>query len=174
MSRDQGRTWEQISLLGKADFHILRVAGRRVYGFDSGTELLFVSRDGGRTWVKRKPPEPLLDLAVDPADPAHVVASTASRLYESPDAGKTWQLIEGQAGYLAWPNAAQLMRIGARGDVWRARGPRAPWTFVSLLGGLPAAFLAVSPRELYAALHDGTIKQSTDRGATWRVRSTPG
>jgi hypothetical protein len=33
--------------------------------------------------------------------------------------------------------------------------------------------VAEGPKEFYAALHDGTIKRSTDGGATWTVRSTP-
>jgi sortilin (neurotensin receptor 3) len=171
-SRDQGRTWDRISLFGKADFHILRVAGPIVYGFDSGTEKLFVSRDAGETWAKHKPPQPLIDLVFEPSDPRHVVASSESRLYQSRDAGATWQRLDGQPGYLAWPATNALLRIGARGDVWRSAGPAAAWNFVGLLGGEPAALLAISKRELYAALHDGTIKQSSDGGASWRVRST--
>jgi hypothetical protein len=41
------------------------------------------------------------------------------------------------------------------------------------IGGQPAALLADAADELYVALHDGTIKRSTDGGATWVVRSTP-
>ena len=41
------------------------------------------------------------------------------------------------------------------------------------IGGQPAALVAEGPSELYVALHDGTIKRSTDGGATWTVRSTP-
>jgi hypothetical protein len=37
----------------------------------------------------------------------------------------------------------------------------------------PAAFLAASERELYASLHDGTIKLSTDGRRTWTVRAAP-
>jgi hypothetical protein len=36
-----------------------------------------------------------------------------------------------------------------------------------------AALLAVNERTLFAALHDGTIKQSGDGGMTWKVRATP-
>lgn len=172
-SHDQGRTWEEVSLSGEADFHILRVAGQLVYGFDSTTERLFVSRDGGQTWVTHKPPQPLVDLVVDPEDPTQLVASSESRLYRSRDAGATWRRLDGEPGHLAWPTDSLLVRIGARGDVWRAAGPGAAWRFVGLLGGEPAALLAVSRRELYAALHDGTVKRSTDGGTTWRVRSTP-
>jgi hypothetical protein len=41
------------------------------------------------------------------------------------------------------------------------------------IGGEPAALVAEGPSELYVALHDGTIKRSTDGGATWTVRSRP-
>jgi photosystem II stability/assembly factor-like uncharacterized protein len=164
VSRDQGRTWDKISLFGKADFHILRVAGRLVYGFESGSERLFVSRDAGRTWVNHKPPRPLVDLVFNPHEPKQIVASSESHLYRSRDAGRTWQRLQGKPGYLAWPTRRVLMRIGGRGDLWQAAGPRAPWNFVGLLGGQPAALLAVSEQELYAALHDGTIKLSADGG----------
>ena len=35
-----------------------------------------------------------------------------------------------------------------------------------------AAFLAETAEDLYVALHDGTVKRSTDGGRTWAVRST--
>jgi photosystem II stability/assembly factor-like uncharacterized protein len=41
------------------------------------------------------------------------------------------------------------------------------------IGGEPAAFVAQGVDDLYVALHDGTIKHSSDGGATWIVRSTP-
>lgn len=41
------------------------------------------------------------------------------------------------------------------------------------VGGQPAALLAVGKDELYVALHDGTIKRSTDGGANWTVPSRP-
>ena len=39
-SRNGGRSWENISLLGKADFHVLRSAGATVYGVDGGSHLM--------------------------------------------------------------------------------------------------------------------------------------
>lgn len=48
-SRDGGRTWQPVSLLGQADFHVLRAAGERVYGFDPASGMLLASGDGGRT-----------------------------------------------------------------------------------------------------------------------------
>jgi hypothetical protein len=34
-SKDSGSSWKPISLLGDADFHVLRAVGRRVYGYDA-------------------------------------------------------------------------------------------------------------------------------------------
>ena len=52
-SRDGGQTWQSLSLLGDADFHVLQSAGRRVYGFDATHARLMVSSDDGRSWSER-------------------------------------------------------------------------------------------------------------------------
>jgi hypothetical protein len=64
-SRDAGRTWRSVSLLGRRDFHLLEA--RRIFGFGTdyqtrGSDLL-TSDDGGRSWRRRPAPEPLLSLA---------------------------------------------------------------------------------------------------------------
>jgi hypothetical protein len=90
-SRDAGKTWRPISLLGKRDFHVLETTGQRVYGFGSDFKTreanLLVSDDGGRSWVERTPPEGLLSLAIAPDDKDRVVASGEQRLYTSSDGG---------------------------------------------------------------------------------------
>lgn len=47
----------------------------------------------------------------------------------------------------------------------------ASWQTQGTIEGQPAAFVAHDD-ELYAALPDGTVKRSTDGGATWTVHST--
>lgn len=173
-STDRGRTWQPVSLLGEADFHVLRSRGRTVYGFDATGGRLLASTDGGETWAERPPPEPLVDLALDPGDARHLVASGSAVLYESKDGGGSWRVAAGsRAGYLAWPAAARLYLVEARGDVLAAGKPTGPWRPLGSLGGPPAALLAVDERRLFAALHDGTIVHTTDGGATWNVRATP-
>jgi hypothetical protein len=75
-SRDAGRTWKSISLLGEADFHVLQSAGKRIYGFDGTQGRLMISSDGGRRWTQRAAPAAMFDLAIDPRNPDHIVAST--------------------------------------------------------------------------------------------------
>lgn len=173
-STDRGRTWTPVSLLGEADFHVLRARGATVYGFDSTNERLLASTDSGRTWTRRPTPEPLLDVAVDPSDPEHLLASGTAVVYRSLDGGRTWNAAAGGvAGYLAWPVTKKPLVATLDGSLLSADGAAGPWRARGNLGAPVAALLAVDERTLFAALHDGTIKQSSDGGATWKVRATP-
>jgi photosystem II stability/assembly factor-like uncharacterized protein len=176
-STDEGRTWEPISLLGDADFHVLRSAGRRVYGYDSSNDRLLVSEDAGRTWNEAERPAPLVDLAIDPTDERHVLAAGASDLaqglYESRDSGQSWDRIGDAVGYLAWVSGGRLLLVDGSGGVFSSSDGGRRFDRRGSIGGQPAAFLGRTSEELYVALHDGTIKRSVDGGSTWTVRSTP-
>jgi hypothetical protein len=176
-SRDAGRTWKPISLLGKRDFHVLEASGRRVYGFGSDFETrqagLLVSDDGGRSWDERTPPEALVSLAIDPKDPDRVVASGEQGLYLSSDGGRRWRPLDVGPALLAWPAAGRLFAVAFDGSVAGSHDGGRSWRQVGHVGGEPAAFEGAGGGDLYAALHDGTIKRSADGGASWSVRSTP-
>lgn len=174
-STDSGKSWESISLSGESDFHVLRAAGARVYGYDASNDRLLVSGDRGRSWNELAKPGPLVDLTVDPDDGRRIlVASTGGPeegLFESSDGGASWRRVSEAVGLLAWPDRLYVVdgagRVFTSGDGGRRLEQQGE------IGGRPAAFEAEGPDELYAALHDGTIKRSTDGGATWTVRSTP-
>lgn len=176
-SRDAGRRWREASLQGKADFHLLEVAGRRVYGygsdFETRAEQFLVSMDRGETWQRLKPPAPLISLAVDPADSSHAVASSAKGLYSSSDGGRSWRRLEGDSGLLSWPDSRRLYLTKENGTVQTSSDGGGRWRAVGQAGGTPAAFEAASKNTLFLALHDGTIEGSTDGGKTWTVRSKP-
>ena len=172
-SNDAGRTWRSVSLLGEADFHVLRIAGGRVYGYDSANGRLLVSTDTGRTWRERSIPAPLLDLAANPARVDELVAAGASALYASTDGGRAWKPLARGSGLLAWPSENRLYLADGTGGVYLSGNRGRSWRRVGALGGEPAAFSAESKRELYAALHDGTIKRSADGGRSWSIRSAP-
>ena len=174
-STDEGQSWESISLSGEADFHVLRFAGERVYGYDASNDRLLASSDRGRSWNELKKPGPLVDLAVDPDDARRIVVASAGGLdeglFESRDGGESWRRVSEAVGLLAWPD--RLYMISGGGPVFASRDGGRRLEGQGEIGGQPAALVSEGSRELYVALHDGTIKRSTDGGATWTVRSTP-
>lgn len=173
-STDRGRSWDPVSLLGKADFHVLRAQGKTVYGYDSRTERLLVSTDAGRGWTTLVPPEALIDLAIDPKNPRHLLAPGGAVLYESLDGGRTWKAIaSGIAGHLAWPTSGRVFLADLAGSFLTAPRASGPWRARGALGSPAAALLAFDEQTLFAALHDGTIVRSGNGGATWKVRATP-
>jgi hypothetical protein len=168
-SDDAGATWEPVSLLGEADFHVLRAAGEHVYGFDATQGRLMLSRDGGETWDERRPPAGVFDLALDPEDPERLVVSTERGLFSSRDGGRRWRPQDReQAGLLAW-TASGITLVDGEGAVHRSRDA-ARWTAVGDAGGQPAA-LAADGQDLYLALHTNEVKVSRDGGRTWTLRA---
>jgi hypothetical protein len=184
-SDDAGETWDPVSLLGKADFHVLEASGDVVYGYGSDfktrEQRLLVSADGGRSWEERPLPErssdPLLEeslrsITIDSDNPSAVIASGQEALWESTDQGRRWRFLSADPGLLAWPEADEIFRVADGGEVSISGDRGRTWQAVGSIGGAPAAFEA-SGESLYAALHDGTVKQSDDGGVTWGVRSAP-
>jgi photosystem II stability/assembly factor-like uncharacterized protein len=178
-SRDAGQSWRSVSLQGEVDFHVLEASGPRVYGFGSDFESreprFLASADRGKTWERRRPPEPLLSLAIAPTDPSVVIASGEQGVYRSENAGETWRTINAPAaGLLAW-NARGLFLAGLDGRVWSTSPPAVRWqSTAEAIGDSPAAWDSGPNDELLAALHDGTVRQSDDGGRTWITRLSPG
>ncbi len=172
-SIDAGRSWDTVSLLGEADFHVLRAAGQRVYGVDSGTGAFLTSTAGGHAWQPRTPPAPVFDLAIDPDDPDAVVAATERGLFGSTNTGRTWRPLGDATGLLAWPADDSLFLVESDGQVSRSDDAGRTFERTGRIGGQPEAFAANGERELYAAVHGGEVLMSADGGADWRTRSTP-
>lgn len=172
-STDSGESWESVSLLGEADFHVLRFAGGRVYGYDASNDRLLMSPDSGRSWRRLSSPGPLIDLAVDPAGGGRLVGASSDGLFESRDGGESWNRVNATVGLIAWPSREQLYVVDGGGRLFRSVNGVRELEPRGSIGGEPAAFLATGEDELFVALHDGTIKRSDDAGVTWAVRSTP-
>ena len=176
-SQDAGKTWEPVSLLGRADFHVLEAHGKVVYGYGSEyrtqRRLFLVSSNGGRRWKQLRPPAPLVSLAIDARDPDALMAAGTRELFLSRDGARSWSALPGATGMLAWPAPDRLYRARADGTIDVSSDTGRTWARVGHVGGQPAAFEAVGAQDLYLALHDGTVKHSTDGGRTWTVRSRP-
>jgi len=173
-STDAGKSWESVSELGKADFHAIQTSGGTIVAGRYGEPAIDVSTDGGKTFANKRPPDPLVDLEVDPEDPKRWVATTQSGIFTSSDQGTTWRQRDPVPNArLSWADGGPLFRIDPGGPVKRSDDGGETWEDVGSTGGEPRALHAKSDRELYAVLLDGTVKESTDGGATWTDRVTP-
>ena len=173
-SKDAGKSWESVSELGEADFHAIQTSGETIVAGRYGEPAIDVSSDGGKTFSGKRPPDPLVDLEVDPEDPERWIATTQSGVFTSTDQGGAWRQREPVPNArLAWPEPGAVFRIDPGGSVKRSADGGETWEDVGSTGGEPRALFAVSADELYAVLLDGTLKRSTDGGATWTDRVKP-
>jgi hypothetical protein len=166
-SRDAGRGWRPLSLLGKADFHALQVGHGRVYGYDATGGRFMVTSDR-RNWQVRSKLA-LASFAVSPSDAELVVAATERGLARSRDGGRRWQLIrEPTALLLDWQRPEALWAMTDDGQTWQSRDAGQTWSRRGTLNGQPGAFL-VHDQTLYVAVAQLGIVTSADQGRTWRV-----
>jgi photosystem II stability/assembly factor-like uncharacterized protein len=170
-SRDAGRNWEPVSLLGEVDFHVLEVAHANVYGFDATGGRFMVSTDR-RRWQTRSTAS-LGDFAVSPRDGELILAATGRGLMRSADGGRSWRPAGGPAvALLDWDRPEALWGVAGDGRVWVSADAGRTWKRRGELGGPPEAFLAQAGT-LYAAIQEQGIRSSSDEGASWRMLHSP-
>lgn len=172
-STNAGQSWARLSLHGKADFHALHAAHGQVYGYDSTSQTLMVSKDR-ENWDRRAR---LLmrDFAVSPTDADSLLATTEGGLARSKDGGRTFEPIGGPPGLavLAWATAGSLYGAAFDGKIYHSTDGGATWTARGPDGGQPEA-LAVDSRggteTVYVAVAGRGILASTDGAKTFTTR----
>ena len=175
-SDDDGRTWRTLSRVGQSDLHEIIEVGSRLYAFDAVNGTLLVSPDGGRTFEERFTPRGLvLSMALDPADPKRIVIATDDQVYRTTDEGLKWRPIAaGRGPRVAWPTPDTLLRTDADGTVERSRDGGDGFEPVGRIeGGEPYKLVALDAKRFAAVLADGTITESSDGGASWRIVFRP-
>ncbi|MFF9344491.1 MULTISPECIES: F510_1955 family glycosylhydrolase [unclassified Streptomyces] len=175
-SADAGRSWTEESLGGEVDFHALDTApGGPVYGYDSTHGRLRVTRD--RTVWEDRARLRALDIAVSPAAPDTVLATTGSGVARSTDGGRTFSPGAGRVlAYVSWGAADALYGVSPDGVLFRSGDGGSAWTEVGTVpGGGPQALTAVDARRLFVATGDG-VYESRDAGRSFvrRMEVTSG
>jgi hypothetical protein len=168
-SRDGGKTWTPVSLLGEADFHVLRARGAQIVGYDATSGNILTSRDGGRHWRRHRFEGPLVDLVIAPGPSRTLLATAPAQLLLSRDGGRSWRSVAETTGLLAWPRPRQLYLLASDGRLWLSPDVGKRWRALGEIGGRPAALAAYANGRIYAALESGIIKRSTDGGRSWRL-----
>lgn len=166
-STDGGKTWETVSLEGKADFHTLKFRHGRVYGSSGGQ--LMVSEDK-KNWDQRAS-IPIGDLAVSPGDPDTLIVTTQQGLGISTDGGRQFQALQGTPALqlLTWTEDGTLIGVDPNGTVHISDDDGKTWAERGNAGGQPGALTATDD-EIFVATRDGRVVQSSDGGKTFEVR----
>ncbi len=161
-----------------------------IFAADGGSGRLKVSRDQGRTFTPIGNLEGSLEgqIALDPDQPARMLAAAGGRVWRSDDEGNTWTRVEGPKGTVLGfhfdrtsPAKKRVCFAATPSGIWRSDDGGRAWADAS--EGLPwrevLAFSAASNREknsaiLYCAIESrdrqgfrGGVYRSADRGRTW-------
>lgn len=169
-SEDRGRTWTVIARLGEADLHRMVMKGGKLYAFDAVLGAVLISGDGGRTFQERvTPPEPMVELEVDPGDPGRMLLASEQTTFRSEDGGNRWRPLARSPGTrLAWPAPDTLYRAEGAGAISVSADGGDSWRPVGQVKGEPARLKALDAGHLYVALKTGAILESRDGARTWR------
>ncbi|WTC47101.1 glycoside hydrolase [Streptomyces anthocyanicus] len=174
-STGAGRTWQTVSAEGDADFHALEEAGEALYGFDSLSERVWASTDGGRTWARRAKVA-ALDLASHPGNTDTVWAATGTGLARSDDGARTFRPVSSAPGLVAVeePEPGKLLALAADGRLVASRDGRT-WTEQGRLptGREGRVLTAVTAQRLLAADSTDAVYESVDGGRTWKLLQRP-
>jgi hypothetical protein len=170
-SPDAGDTWEPVSALGDADFHIIQARGDRVVAVRAEETDIQVSTDGGGSFEARTPPDTPLDVAFDPEDPKRMVVATQQGTFSSSDEGRTWRPRDpAPTEQLAWAAPEALYRSDPGGLIKVSADGGATWKDRGNVGLSVNELAADDEGTLYASVPGGEVHTSTDGGATWKRR----
>jgi hypothetical protein len=116
---------------------------------------------------------PLVDLVIAPGRAQTLLATAPAQLLLSRDGGQSWGSLVETSGLLAWPTPARLYLLASDGRLWLSPDRGRRWRALGEIGGRPTAFAAYAGGRMYAALHEGIIKQSTNGSLSWRLLAHP-
>ncbi|MET0767823.1 MAG: hypothetical protein ABWY50_09280, partial [Aeromicrobium sp.] len=158
---DDGKTWEPVSLTGESDLHAIDTAGERVVAYDSMTESVLSSEDGGGTFasVARLPAIDVAliaggDILITGAD--GTLWRTGDKVLKKVPSAPSLTFIDGE-GTLEGVSPDGAVWVSPDGGTWTASGE---------LPGEPQALTADDGR-WFAATTTG-LYQSRDDGKTWK------
>lgn len=165
-SSDGGKTWRQVSLLGKTDFHLLEASGDVVVGGDSVSGELFISEDAGRSW-KRRGLNNFEAIALSPLGKNAAFALSRGRLFSTTDGFASKQrLTKFEAiADVAWTTSGLFISQGKNllvstnlGEDWKVRH-----TFKGKIDAIRGA-----RKTIYIAV-GANIYRSIDAGKTFSL-----
>ena len=121
-SRDNGRVWDFVSAAPAVDDFIMSPANPFVLYSGAAldcsaegaeTQPLYVSTDGGVTFIDLKPILALRPLLAHPTDPETLLAAACDGIYLTEDGGQTWQMRSDSSESALWRDYVAVEMVAA-------------------------------------------------------------
>jgi hypothetical protein len=172
-SKDHGDTWTLEDGVAEADYHELEIAGEQLIAVEVESPDIKVSRDGGRSFETRTPPDAPIDVVVNPADPDHWAVSTEQGTFISTNGGQSWRPRDTTFGArLIWPSEDSLFSVDRNGLIRVSKDGGRSFEDRGDVGGLPSEVAVGRKNELLVAVIGGKLRRSRDGGKSWSTAAT--
>jgi hypothetical protein len=140
-SGNLGKKWKQVSLAGKADFHLLEGAGKEIFGADSGSGNLMYSSNLGKSWQtigKNK----FSDIAVIPQMSGMAIAIQGKELVLTEDAFKSSKTIKTPTAFSQIEQTNSGLFALSGDSLYRSKDLGETWKKISPFKGSPGILSA--------------------------------
>lgn len=172
-STDGGRNWDELDLLGEADFHALVPTVEGLYAAETSGNIWF--QDPEAAWSTLGAVD-ARDLAIDPSDSQRQLAPDYDgAVWLSADGAASWApsveappLIE-----VEWIEADLILGVTESGAVWSALNPTGPWIKIATGPADVETFYIDDAGSWWLSVHGGGISRSDDQGDSWITVYTP-
>ena len=168
-STDGGKNWDELDLLGEADFHALVPDDDGgLYAAEASGRIWFQNKEGGWTQLGEVDAR---DLAIDPASADRQLAPDYDGMvWLSSDGATTWTVASNAPPLIEieWPKPDTIVGATEGGIIWLAAAPDGPWTEVATGPTQVETFYVDTDLGWWLTVEGGAISHSSDDGATWQ------
>jgi len=172
-SSDHGKTWQAVPGTAEGDYHELESAGGTILAVSVDAPDVLVSKDGGRSFEKKTPPDSPIDVVVNPGNEQQMAVSTEQGTFVSNDGGGSWRPRDTTFGArLTWPAKDALYSVDKAGKVRASKDGGESWEDRGDVGGIPSVIASGQKDELYVGIVGGKLQRSTDGGRKWSTAAT--
>ena len=164
-SDDSGKSWKQISLQGKVDFHFLLAGKSELYGVDAQSGDLMYSANLGKSW-RSIGKNRFSDIAISNQKIERAYAVEKGKLLLSNDALKTQTIIKTGFEVSAIESVGKILYAASGKDIYRSQDEGRSW---KKLSSFKAAVSDITASEqIIAAIVGSEVLISRDKGKSFK------
>lgn len=178
---DGGQTWQPLAEVGVGGVEAISVSPHDSMTILAGGSGLYISTDGGVSWVERSSGlgQTRLDLRLDPSDSSTLYAYPPEGpclLYRSADSGRSWELVTDQGCGLAFDADRDILYRTERNALLRSKDKGKTWESLAWPEE-EGSGVAAHPQKpgtvyaLYSRNQPPYIYISSDGGQNWQNTS---